>query len=221
MTGTVTERLDSLRDIAARLESELEDEVIRVSFEKDELVVLAVRSTVPQVLSFLKEDAACLFEQLVDVCGVDYPEREERFEVVYNLLSMRYNLRIRVKVHASEDTPVPSVVSVFPSANWFERETFDMYGVIFSDHPDLRRILTDYGFEGHPQRKDFPLSGFKEIRYDEELGRVVYQPVRLVQDFRDFDFASPWESMDDQVARARGCAAQLPGDEKATEGKGA
>jgi len=146
---------------------------------------------------------------LVDLCGVDYPEREERFEVVYNLLSIHHNHRVRVKVSASEETPVPSVVRLFSTANWFEREAWDMYGILFADHPDLRRILTDYGFEGHPQRKDFPLSGYKEIRYDATEKRVVYEPVRLTQEFRVFDFESPWEGLDTQIARL------LPGDEKA------
>jgi NADH-quinone oxidoreductase subunit C len=141
---------------------------------------------------------------LVDVCGVDYPSREERFEVVYNLLSLRQNHRVRVKVTTDEDTPVPSVAEVFSSANWFEREVWDLYGVFFADHPDLRRILTDYGFEGHPLRKDFPMTGHVEVRYDDEDKRVVYEPVRLPQEFRSFDFLSPWE----------GAPRQLPGDEK-------
>jgi NADH-quinone oxidoreductase subunit C len=143
----------------------------------------------------------------MDVCGVDYPSREERFEVVYNLLSLTHNRRIRVKVAASEDTPVPTVVEVFSSANWWERETWDMYGIAFRDHPDLRRILTDYGFQGHPLRKDFPLTGYVEVRYDDEQKRVVYEPVKLPQDWRTFDFLSPWE----------GIQGELPGDEKAKD----
>ena len=142
---------------------------------------------------------------LVDVTAADYPEREERFEIVYNLLSMTHNTRIRVKLRTDEDDPVPSVAGVFSTANWFEREIWDMYGVFFSDHPDLRRLLTDYGFEGHPLRKDFPLTGHVEVRYDDTLRRVVNEPVSLVQEFRDFDFLSPWEGMQ----------AQIPGDEKA------
>jgi NADH-quinone oxidoreductase subunit C len=159
------------------------------------------------VLGFLKDDANCRFQQLVDICGVDYPEREERFEIVYNLLSVTQNQRVRVKVATDEATPVPSATGVFRSAGWFERETWDLFGVFFSDHPDLRRILTDYGFEGHPMRKDFPLTGHVEVRYDEELKRVVYEPVKLHQDFRRFDFLSPWEGM----------TRLLPGDEKAAE----
>jgi NADH-quinone oxidoreductase subunit C len=162
------------------------------------------------VLKFLRDDANCEFSQLVDLCGVDFPEREERFEVVYHLLSMNQNLRTRLKVCASEDTSVPSVASVFSCANWFEREVWDMYGVFFSDHPDLRRILTDYGFDGHPQRKDFPLTGYVEVRYDESQKRVVYEPVKLTQDFRTFDFMSPWEGAEHAHQQ------MLPGDEKAT-----
>jgi NADH-quinone oxidoreductase subunit C len=145
------------------------------------------------------------FKTLVDICGVDWPNREKRFDVVYHLLALKTNKRIRVKLEADENTAVASAVGVYPCANWFERETFDMYGVSFSDHPDLRRILTDYGFSGHPLRKDFPLTGYVELRYDDELKRVVYQPVQLVQEFRDFDFMSPWE----------GAPHILPGDEKA------
>jgi NADH-quinone oxidoreductase subunit C len=141
----------------------------------------------------------------MDVCGADYPEREQRFDVVYNLLSLKHNQRVRVKAMTDEATPVPSVVSVFNSAGWFEREAWDLYGIFFSDHPDLRRILTDYGFQGHPLRKDFPLTGYVEVRYDQEQKRVIYEPVKLTQDFRTFDFLSPWEGM----------TPLLPGDEKA------
>lgn len=209
MMTTLKERMESLTELGARIEAALPTDVVRVGLEKDELVVMAHRPSIVRVLSFLRDDSACLFKQLVDLCAVDYPEREERFEVVYNLLSIHHNHRVRVKIPASEDSPVPSVTRVFSTANWFEREAWDMYGVLFADHPDLRRILTDYGFEGHPQRKDFPLSGYKEIRYDETEKRVVYEPVRLVQDFRTFDFQSPWETLDTQIARL------LPGDEKA------
>jgi NADH-quinone oxidoreductase subunit C len=163
------------------------------------------------LLTFLRDDAKCLFKQLVDVSGVDWPERARRFDVVYNLLSLKLNQRVRVKVTTDEATPVPSASPVFSSANWFERETYDLYGVWFSDHPDLRRILTDYGFEGHPLRKDFPLTGFVELRWDDVQKRVVYEPVKLQQEFRRFDFLSPWEG---------GVHRELPGDEKATqEGK--
>ena len=162
-----------------------------------------------RVLRFLRDDSNCLFKVLIDICGVDWPQREKRFDVVYHLLSLAKNLRIRVKVETDENTPVASVVPLFPAANWFEREAFDMYGVTFADHPDLRRLLTDYGFSGFPLRKDFPLTGHVELRYDDDLKRVVYQPVQLVQEFRDFDFMSPWE----------GARYILPGDEKADMAK--
>ena len=158
------------------------------------------------LLTFLRDDPKCLFKQLIDVCGVDWPEREKRFDVVYNLLSLKNNLRIRVKVATDESTAVPSAASVYSAAGWFERETYDLYGVWFADHPDLRRILTDYGFEGHPLRKDFPLTGFVELRWDDVQKRVVYEPVKLAQEFRRFDFLSPWEGGIERV---------LPGDEKA------
>ena len=160
------------------------------------------------LLTFLRDDPKCLFKQLVDVCGVDWPDRPKRFDVVYNLLSLKNNQRARVKVQTDESTPVPSAASVYSAATWFERETYDLYGVWFSDHPDLRRILTDYGFEGHPLRKDFPLTGFVEVRYDDEEKRVKYEPVRLAQEFRTFDFLSPWEGTD----------YLLPGDEKVAPG---
>jgi NADH-quinone oxidoreductase subunit C len=169
-----------------------------------ELVIWCAPASVVRVLTFLRDDANCLFKLLIDVCGVDYPERPERFEVVYNLLSLRHNQRIRVKIAAAEDQPVPSVSGVFSTAGWYEREAWDLYGIFFTDHPDLRRILTDYGFEGHPFRKDFPLTGYVELRYDEEQKRVVYRPVQLTQEFRNFDFRSPWEGI-----------LHLPGDEKA------
>jgi NADH-quinone oxidoreductase subunit C len=153
----------------------------------------------------LRDDQRCLFHNIIDICGVDYPSRAKRFDVVYHLLSLKQNHRIRVKVETDEATPVPSLIPVFPAAEWYERETYDLYGILFSDHPDLRRLLTDYGFDGHPLRKDFPLTGFVEVRYDDELKRVVYEPVRLTQEFRNFDFLSPWEGAD----------YVLPGDEKA------
>ncbi|MDI1287812.1 MAG: NADH-quinone oxidoreductase subunit C [Reyranella sp.] len=159
------------------------------------------------LLTFLRDDPKCLFKQLIDICGVDWPEREKRFDVVYNLLSLKNNLRIRIKVATDEATPVPSAAPVYSAAGWFERETYDLYGVWFSDHPDLRRILTDYGFEGHPLRKDFPLTGFVELRWDDIQKRVVYEPVKLAQEFRRFDFLSPWEGGIERV---------LPGDEKAS-----
>ncbi|WP_312688668.1 NADH-quinone oxidoreductase subunit C, partial [Brevundimonas nasdae] len=171
-----------------------------------ELTLVAPRERIVEVMTALRDQFG--FQQLLDVCGVDYPDREERFEVVYHLLSLTRNARVRVKVATDEVQPVPTVVEVYPSANWFERETFDMYGVLFSGHPDMRRLLTDYGFEGHPLRKDFPMTGYVEVRYDEEQRRVVYEPVKLTQEFRTFDFLSPWEG-------AEYPAPVLPGDEKA------
>jgi len=174
-----------------------------------ELTLTAQAADIVPVLRFLRDDQRCLFWCLIDITAVDWPSRERRFDVVYHLLSPRHNARIRIKIETDEATPVPSVIEVFPSADWYERETYDLYGVVFTGHPDMRRILTDYGFEGHPLRKDFPLTGFVEVRYDDELKRVVYEPVRLTQEFRDFDFLSPWEGTD----------YALPGDEKAS-GKG-
>ena len=168
-----------------------------------ELTLIAQREKIVDVMQSLRDTFG--FQQLMDVCGADYPDREERFEVVYHLLSLTRAARLRVKVQTDEVKPVPSVVSVYPSAGWFEREAFDMYGMIFSDHPDMRRILTDYGFQGHPLRKDFPMTGYVEVRYDEEQKRVVYEPVKLAQEYRSFDFLSPWE----------GAEYPLPGDEKA------
>lgn len=170
-----------------------------------ELTITAEAQEIITVLTFLRDDPQCRFVCFIDICGADYPARAKRFDVVYHLLSPYKNHRVRVKVQANEDTQVPSAISVFPAANWYERETFDLYGVLFSDHPDLRRILTDYGFSGHPLRKDFPLTGHVEVRYDDEAKRVVYEPVKLVQEFRSFDYLSPWE----------GTTYVLPGDEKA------
>jgi NADH-quinone oxidoreductase subunit C len=184
--------------------------------EYGELTLLASRARIVEVLTHLRDDPDCRFHQLVDLCGADYPERAERFDVVYHLLSMIKNHRVRVKIQTDEDTPVPTVTQVFPGADWFERETFDMYGIFFDGHPDLRRLLTDYGFHGYPLRKDFPMTGYVEVRYDDELKRVVYEPVKLTQEFRQFDFLSPWEG-----ARAAlpgtGYHYTLPGDEKATK----
>jgi NADH-quinone oxidoreductase subunit C len=171
-----------------------------------ELTLTCHRDRIVEVLTDLRDRFG--FQQLLDVCGADYPDREERFDVVYHLLSLTRNMRVRVKVTTDEAQPVPSVISVYPSAGWFEREAFDMYGMLFSDHPDLRRLLTDYGFSGHPLRKDFPMTGYVEVRYDEEQKRVVYEPVRLTQEFRQFDFLSPWEGAEYPTK-------PLPGDEKA------
>jgi len=167
-----------------------------ISLAGDSLVLAASASSILRVLTFLRDDPACQFVQLMDVCGVDYLDRPDRFEVVYHLLSLSHNCRICVKVRVAEGDVVPSVVSIFSSAGWLEREVWDMYGVVFRDHPDLRRILTDYGFVGHPQRKDFPLTGYVELHYDDAQKRVVYAPVQLEQEYRTFDFVSPWEGTD-------------------------
>jgi NADH-quinone oxidoreductase subunit C len=171
----------------------------------DELTVVARGEDIVRVVTFLRDDPQCQFISFIDIAGADYPGREKRFDVVYHFLSPRHIRRIRVKVETDEQTPVPSIIGVFPAANWFEREAYDLYGILFSGHPDLRRILTDYGFEGFPLRKDFPMTGFVEVRYDDAQGRVVYEPVKLTQEFRTFDFLSPWEGTD----------YVLPGDEKA------
>jgi len=184
----------------------LGQDAINCVIAKDELSVLVPRTRIAFVLQKLRDDFAISMNQLMDICGVDYPERPERFEVVYNLLSLKHNWRLRIKVQTDETTPVPSVVEIYSAAGWFERECWDLFGVAFSNNPDLRRILTDYGFEGHPLRKDFPLTGYVEVRYDDEQKRIVYEPVKLVQDFRNFDFMSPWEGMTNVM---------LPGDDKA------
>jgi NADH-quinone oxidoreductase subunit C len=195
----------SLADFSAYLTEKLGARAGRATLAYGELTLVVEATDIIDVLAFLKSDPQCQFVSIIDIAGADYPQREKRFEVVYHLLSPRQNKRIRVKIETDEDTPVPSVVSVYPGADWFERETYDLYGVLFSGHPDLRRLLTDYGFEGHPLRKDFPLTGFVEVRYDDEAKRVVYEPVELKQEFRNFDFMSPWEGTD----------YVLPGDEKA------
>ena len=197
-----------LQEYGAEIAAALPGGVSRVEIVHGELILWAERGAIARVLIFLRDDSRCLFKVLVDLCGVDYPDRPERFEVVYNLLSLKHNRRVRVKLATDEDSPVPSVTGVFSTAGWFEREAWDLFGIYFSDHPDLRRILTDYGFEGHPMRKDFPLTGYVEVRYDEDQKRVVYEPVKLKQEFRNFDFLSPWEGMN----------TVLPGDEKAAGG---
>jgi NADH-quinone oxidoreductase subunit C len=197
-----------LQALVEYISAQNDEALIGVEWAGDEAVLRTRPQSVLQVLRFLKDDSQCLFKTLVDLCGVDYPDREQRFEVVYNLLSVKQNLRMRVKVSTDEDTPVPSACTLFMAAEWNEREAWDMYGIFFSDHPDLRRLLTDYGFEGHPLRKDFPLTGHVEVRYDDEVKRVVYEPVTLTQDFRTFDFLSPWE----------GVQSLLPGDDKAVAG---
>ena len=194
---------EALQELSDHIAAAMGPHLLGSEIRHGELMIRVQRDAIMRVMKFLRDDANCLFKMLVDVCGVDWPQRPERFEVVYNLLSLKHNQRVRVKVSTDEDTTVPSVTSVFSAAGWFEREAWDLYGILFSDHPDLRRILTDYGFQGHPLRKDFPLTGYVEVRYDEEQKRVVYQPVRLTQEFRGFDFLSPWEGM-----------TTLPGDEK-------
>jgi len=196
----------ALKDLADFLKSSLKNEISETSIDRLELTITIAPESVIKVLTFLRDDANCRFRQLMDVCGVDEPDSDPRYRVIYNLLSLTNNLRIRVNVPTDEDTPVPSATSLFSTAGWFEREVWDMFGIYFSSHPDLRRLLTDYGFEGHPLRKDFPLTGYVEVRYDDSLKRVVYEPVKLQQDFRTFDFLSPWEGM----------TSVLPGDEKAT-----
>ncbi|MBV2142815.1 NADH-quinone oxidoreductase subunit C [Falsochrobactrum sp. TDYN1] len=196
---------EALGELSGYIKERLGDSIEETKLAYGELTLSVPVASLISVLTFLRDDVQCQFINLTDISGVDYPQRAKRFEVVYQLLSPRQNQRIRVKVEADEDTLVPSATAVFIGADWFEREAYDMYGVLFSGHPDLRRILTDYGFEGHPLRKDFPLTGFVEVRYSDELKRVVYQPVELRQEFRNFDFLSPWEGTD----------YVLPGDEKA------
>ncbi len=199
---------ESLVDLGEHIAKKLPNAVRSTHVVHGELTVLAERDQIIQLLRTLRDDQLCGFETLIDICGVDYPERSERFEVVYHLLSMQMNQRIRVRIRTDEELAVPSAVALWPAANWFEREAFDMFGIQFADHPDLRRILTDYGFEGWPLRKDFPLTGHYEVRYDDLEKRVIYEPVHLAQEYRNFDFLSPWEGM----------TAQIPGDEKAGGG---
>ncbi len=194
-----------LRDLGEYVATSLSDYVRAADVVRDELVIGARADQVARVLKFLKDDPRCRFEQLTDLCGVDYPERDPRFDVVYHLLSMSHNRRLRLRIGVNEDEPVPSATGVYASAGWWEREAWDLYGIYFAGNPDLRRLLTDYGFDGHPLRKDFPLTGYVELRYDSEQKRVVYEPVKLTQEFRRFDFLSPWE----------GVSYPLPGDEKA------
>jgi NADH-quinone oxidoreductase subunit C len=200
-------RFASNEGVLAALTAALGTSLVDVKDEHGEIVITVARGEIANVLRELRDNHE--YQQLMEIAGVDYPDRAERFEVVYMLLSVTRNHRLMVKVSAAEDTPVPTATTLWPNAGWLEREVFDMYGVIFDGNTDLRRILTDYGFEGHPQRKDFPLTGYVELRYSEEDKRVVYEPVQLAQDLRSFDFMSPWE----------GAGYVLPGDEKAEEGK--
>jgi NADH-quinone oxidoreductase subunit C len=201
------EKLQALMDHIVSTQSAA---ILKQEIVFGELALTVQRDALHSFIDFLKKDSLCQFQQLVDLCAADYPAREERFDIVYSLLSLKLNQRIRVKVSAKEDVAVDSVVDIFSAAGWFEREVWDLYGIPFTGNPDLRRILTDYGFEGHPLRKDFPLTGFVELHYDEAQKRIVYAPVKLTQDYRNFDFISPWEGM---------TTMQLPGDEKARKQK--
>jgi NADH-quinone oxidoreductase subunit C len=196
---------EALRELAGIIELKQAEAVVASDIAFGELTLVANLANLEALVEFLRDDASCRFSTLVDITAIDHPERSPRFDVVYHFLSMYRNHRIRVKVKVAEDEMVPSLIALHPAANWFEREVFDMFGILFSGHPDLRRILTDYGFRGHPLRKDFPTTGYTEVRYDEALKRVVYEPVKLVQEYRQFDFMSPWE----------GAEYILPGDQKA------
>jgi NADH-quinone oxidoreductase subunit C len=196
--------LEALRDHA---QTALRESIAAASIANGELTLEASRGAILSVLGFLRDDPKCRFTTLIDICGADYPARPERFEVIYHLLSMHLNHRVRVKVFTDENAAVDSAVELWPAANWYEREAYDLFGIQFANHPDLRRLLTDYGFTGYPLRKDFPLTGFVEVRYDDEQKRVIYEPVKLTQEFRKFDFMSPWE----------GAKYVLPGDEKAAK----
>jgi NADH-quinone oxidoreductase subunit C len=196
---------ETLQKLGETIAGALVRSVTGFTVANGELTATANASDIIKVITFLRDDERCQFYSFIDITAVDWPAREKRFDVVYHLLSPKLNTRIRVKIEASEDTSIPSMIGVFPGADWFERETYDLYGVVFTGHPDMRRLLTDYGFEGHPLRKDFPVTGFVEVRWDDEQKRVVYEKVRLAQEFRNFDFLSPWEGVD----------YVLPGDEKA------
>jgi NADH-quinone oxidoreductase subunit C len=196
-----------LQSLAAHIAAGLGRKIGAATIAHGELTLRCEPAEIVDVVTFLRDDPECRFVSFIDVCGVDWPARAKRFDVVYHLLSPYKNTRIRLKLETDDETPVPSITSVFPGALWFEREAYDLYGILFTGHPDLRRLLTDYGFEGHPLRKDFPTTGFVEVRWDDEVKRVVYEPVRLNQEFRNFDFLSPWEGVD----------YVLPGDEKAKQ----
>jgi NADH-quinone oxidoreductase subunit C len=196
--------LEKLQALADRAQADFKEAIVESVIAFGELTLTVERERIVEIMAKLKQEPY-RFHQLIDVCGADYPKRAQRFDVVYHLLSLTQNIRLRVKVQTDEVLPVPSIRSVYPNADWYEREAFDMYGMLFSNHPDLRRLLTDYGFQGHPLRKDFPMTGHVEVRYDEEQKRVIYEPVKLTQEYRKFDFLSPWE----------GAQYVLPGDEKA------
>jgi NADH-quinone oxidoreductase subunit C len=200
---------EALNKLSGYLSDRLGVKLLGAKVALGELTIEVPRDDLIEVITLLRDDSLCRFGSLIDICGVDYPDREQRFDVVYHLLSPWLNHRIRVRIVTDEAHPVPSLTGLFPGADWYEREAFDLYGILFSGHPDLRRILTDYGFQGHPLRKDFPLTGFVELRYDDELKRVVYEPVKLMQEYRSFDFLSPWEAM----------GTAIPGDEKAGDAR--
>lgn len=205
----LVENLEILNDMGQNIVDVLENDVHGFEVALGELTINARADRIASILSLLRYDTNFKFVQLTDICAVDYPERSRRFDVVYHLLSVKNNHRIRIKIQADDENPVPTVVEIFPCANWYEREVWDMFGVMFDGHPDLRRLLTDYGFQGHPLRRDFPLTGYVEVRYSEEERRVVYEPVKLQQEFRDFDFMSPWEGAkyilsDDEDAQEKG-----------------
>jgi NADH-quinone oxidoreductase subunit C len=202
---------EALQELAGIIELKRPEAVVSTEVAFGELTLTATLANLEKLVEFLRDDPSCRFSTLVDITGIDHPDRPQRFDVVYHFLSMYRNHRIRVKVAVREDDMVPSLIGLYPAANWFEREVFDMFGILFSGHPDLRRILTDYGFRGYPLRKDFPTTGYTEVRYDEALKRVVYEPVKLVQEYRQFDFMSPWE----------GAEYILPGDQKADAKSGA
>ncbi len=197
-----------LQLVANAVQQQFPENFLQITWPLNELTLVCSPVNIKQLLMFLKQDASCLFDQLIDLCGVDHLSQPKRFEVVYHLLSLRNNIRVRLKLPLSLGEPVSSIVDLFPNAGWYERETWDLFGIPFEGNPDMRRLLTDYGFEGHPLRKDFPLTGYVEVRYDEAQKKVVYEPVKLAQEFRRFDFISPWEGM-----------LQLPGDEKAKGSK--
>jgi NADH-quinone oxidoreductase subunit C len=200
---------EALHNHAEMIAGALKSSLLNHSITLGELTLTVAAQDILAVVKFLRDEERCQYCGIVDITAIDWPSREQRFDIVYHFLSPRWNRRIRVKIEVGETTPVASIIELFPGANWFERETYDLYGVRFTGHPDMRRLLTDYGFEGHPLRKDFPLTGFVEVRYDDEQKRVVYEPVRLAQEFRNFDFLSPWEGPD----------YRLPGDEKAKSGE--
>lgn len=214
-----THENDELEGLLLTIQKVLTTDLLSSKIQYGELTVCVAKESIARALTTLRDHPDCLFKLLLDVCGVDYPNHTERFRVVYHLLSVDHNHRIRVKVAVDELSSVPSVTSIFNTANWFEREVYDLYGIAFTDHPDLRRLLTDYDFEGHPLRKDFPVTGYVEVRYDPAVSKVVYEPVSLQQDYRAFDFISPWEGMNRQPGSKEIQKYTLPGDDKASFSK--